>query len=45
VLDVPQLEAAATGLTARGDQVDGPAGSWRLVEDPWGNPIELFQAK
>ena len=44
VLDVPQLEAAATGLTARGDQVDGPAGSWRLVEDPWGNPIELFQA-
>lgn len=45
VLDVPQLEAAATGLTARGEQVDGPAGSWRLVEDPWGNPIELFQAK
>jgi len=25
--------------------VDGPAGSWRLVEDPWGNPIELFQSK
>lgn len=45
VLDVPQLEAAAAGLAARGDQVDGPAGSWRLVEDPWGNPIELFEAK
>jgi catechol 2,3-dioxygenase-like lactoylglutathione lyase family enzyme len=45
VLDVPQLEVAAAGLTARGEQVDGPAGSWRLVEDPWGNPIELFQAR
>jgi len=45
VLDVPQLEEAAAGLTARGERVDGPAGSWRLVEDPWSNPIELFEAK
>jgi catechol 2,3-dioxygenase-like lactoylglutathione lyase family enzyme len=45
VLEVPELEAAAAGLTARGDRVDGPAGSWRLVEDPWGNPIELFQPR
>ena len=45
VLEVPELEEAAAGLTQRGERVDGPAGSWRLVEDPWGNPIELFQPK
>lgn len=45
VLDVPDLDAAAEGLPTRGPRVDGPAGSWRLVEDPWGNPIELFQPK
>jgi catechol 2,3-dioxygenase-like lactoylglutathione lyase family enzyme len=44
VLDVSDLEAAADGLPARGPRVDGPAGSWQLVEDPWGNPIELFEA-
>jgi len=45
VLDVADLEAAADGLPARGPRVDGPAGSWQLVEDPWGNPIELFEAR
>ena len=45
VLEVPDLEEAASGLLPRGERVDGPAGSWRLVEDPWGNPIELFQPK
>ena len=45
VLEVPELEVAAAGLTQRGERVDGPAGSWRLVEDPWGNPLELFQPK
>jgi catechol 2,3-dioxygenase-like lactoylglutathione lyase family enzyme len=45
VLEVPELEEAAAGLIQRGERVDGPAGSWRLVEDPWGNPIELFQPK
>lgn len=45
VLEVPDLEAAATGLSRRGERIDGAAGSWRLVEDPWGNPIELFQPK
>lgn len=45
VLDVADLEEAAAGLTFRGERVDGPAGSWRLVDDPWGNPIELFQPK
>jgi catechol 2,3-dioxygenase-like lactoylglutathione lyase family enzyme len=45
VLEVPDLEQAAAGLRLRGERVDGPAGSWRLVDDPWGNPIELFQRK
>lgn len=45
VLEVPDLEQAAAGLTLRGERVDGPAGSWQLVDDPWGNPIELFQRK
>ena len=45
VLEVPELEEAVAGLTQRGERVDGPAGSWRLVEDQWGNPIELFQRK
>ena len=45
VLDVRDLDDAADGLPSRGPRVDGPAGSWRLVEDPWGNPIELFQRK
>jgi catechol 2,3-dioxygenase-like lactoylglutathione lyase family enzyme len=45
VLEVPELEDAIDGLPQRGERVDGPAGSWRVVEDPWGNPIELFQPK
>ena len=45
VVDVGDLDAATVGLALRGDRVDGPAGSWRLADDPWGNPIELFQRK
>ena len=45
VLDVPDLDEAVEGLATRGSRVDGPAGSWCVVEDPWGNPIELFQQK
>jgi catechol 2,3-dioxygenase-like lactoylglutathione lyase family enzyme len=45
VLEVPDLGRRTAGLTLRGDRVDGPAGSWQLVDDPWGNPIELFQRK
>ena len=45
VLDVPDLDAAVDGLTTRGSRVDGPAGSWCVVDDPSGNPIELFQPK
>ena len=45
VLGVPDLDEAVEGLATRGSRVDGPAGSWCVVEDPWGNPIELFQSK
>ena len=45
VLTVDDLASAAAGLPVRGVRVDGPAGSWLLVDDPAGNPIELFQPK
>ena len=39
--DVERLRAA--GLTFRNDIVTGPGGQQILLEDPSGNPIELFQ--
>ena len=45
VLTIDDLEEAADGLPARGDPVGGPAGAWLVVDDPSGNPIELFQPK
>jgi catechol 2,3-dioxygenase-like lactoylglutathione lyase family enzyme len=39
--EVERLRAA--GLTFRNDIVTGPGGSQILLEDPAGNPIELFQ--
>jgi catechol 2,3-dioxygenase-like lactoylglutathione lyase family enzyme len=39
--EVERLRAA--GLTFRNDIVTGPGGQQILVEDPAGNPIELFQ--
>jgi catechol 2,3-dioxygenase-like lactoylglutathione lyase family enzyme len=45
VLEVPELETAAAGLAREGERVDGPAGSWCLVRDPSGNPIELFEPR
>lgn len=49
VLNVPQLEAAITPLRAahlsfRNDIVTGPGGRQILLDDPDGNPIELFEA-
>jgi catechol 2,3-dioxygenase-like lactoylglutathione lyase family enzyme len=41
VAEVERLRAA--GLKFRNDIVTGPGGSQILVEDPSGNPIELFQ--
>ena len=31
------------GVTFRGDVISGPGGSQVLIEDPDGNPIELFE--
>jgi catechol 2,3-dioxygenase-like lactoylglutathione lyase family enzyme len=47
-LEVPDLEAAAETLRAAGvrfrtDVVVGIGGNQVLVEDPSGNPVELFQ--
>jgi catechol 2,3-dioxygenase-like lactoylglutathione lyase family enzyme len=39
--DVERLRAA--GLTFRNDIISGPGGKQILLEDPSGNPIELFQ--
>jgi catechol 2,3-dioxygenase-like lactoylglutathione lyase family enzyme len=39
--DVERLRAA--GLTFRNEIVTGPGGQQILLEDPAGNPIELFQ--
>ncbi|MGZ4673121.1 MAG: VOC family protein [Ilumatobacteraceae bacterium] len=47
-LIVDDIEAAveplrAAGVTFRNDIVTGPGGKQILIEDPSGNPIELFQ--
>lgn len=39
---VARLERAGTRF--RGDIVAGPGGRQALVDDPFGNPIELFEA-
>jgi catechol 2,3-dioxygenase-like lactoylglutathione lyase family enzyme len=39
--EVDRLRAA--GLTFRNDVVTGPGGKQILIDDPSGNPIELFQ--
>ena len=39
--EVEHLRAA--GLTFRNDIIEGPGGQQVLLEDPAGNPIELFQ--
>ena len=40
--EVERLRAA--GLQFRNDIVSGVGGSQIIVDDPFGNPIELFQA-
>jgi catechol 2,3-dioxygenase-like lactoylglutathione lyase family enzyme len=45
VRDLPDVVAAlrAAGATFRGDIVTGVGGKQIIVEDPSGNPVELFQ--
>jgi catechol 2,3-dioxygenase-like lactoylglutathione lyase family enzyme len=50
VLEVKDLEATVTKLSAlgvkfRGKPISGPGGKQVLVEDPSGNPIELFEPR
>lgn len=50
VLEVEDIEATVATLKAAGagfrnDIVRGPGGAQILVEDPSGNPIELFQPR
>jgi catechol 2,3-dioxygenase-like lactoylglutathione lyase family enzyme len=49
VIEVQNLEMAIRDLQAQGakfrsDPVQGPGGRQLLVEDPSGNPVELFEA-
>jgi catechol 2,3-dioxygenase-like lactoylglutathione lyase family enzyme len=49
VIEVEDIAAMVTtlkaaGLRFRNEVITGPGGSQVLVEDPSGNPIELFQA-
>jgi catechol 2,3-dioxygenase-like lactoylglutathione lyase family enzyme len=43
VAEVDRLRAA--GVTFRNDIVRGPGGAQVLIDDPSGNPIELFQPR
>ena len=43
VVEVADLDRALSGLGAAAEIVEGAAGRWALVEDPAGNPIELFE--
>jgi catechol 2,3-dioxygenase-like lactoylglutathione lyase family enzyme len=50
VIEVEDLAAIVAGLrdagaTFRNDFVSGPGGKQILIEDPDGNPIELFEAR
>lgn len=42
-LDPVVSELRASGVPFRGDVVDGNGGRQALIEDPAGNPIELFE--
>lgn len=49
VIQVENIEQTVTimkkaGVTFRNEIISGPGGSQVLVEDPSGNPIELFQS-
>ena len=50
VIEVADLDAAiaairATGARTRSEPVAGPGGRQALVDDPSGNPVELFEAR
>jgi catechol 2,3-dioxygenase-like lactoylglutathione lyase family enzyme len=50
VVEVDDLSATvaalrAAGVAFRNDVISGPGGSQVLIEDPSGNPVELFAAR
>jgi predicted enzyme related to lactoylglutathione lyase len=44
-LEVKVAELQAAGTSFRNEIVTGPGGSQILLEDPSGNPVELFEPK
>ena len=42
-IDAEVARLTAAGVTFRNEVLDGPGGRQVLVEDPCGNPVELFQ--
>jgi len=49
VLETDELDALvaklkSAGARFRGEVITGPGGRQALVEDPFGNPVELFEA-
>jgi catechol 2,3-dioxygenase-like lactoylglutathione lyase family enzyme len=44
-LDETVERLAAQGVKFRGEIVEGPGGRQILIEDPSGNPVELFQPR
>lgn len=50
VIEVPDLDATlarlqAAGARLRSAPIKGPGGRQALIEDPSGNPVELFEAR
>jgi predicted enzyme related to lactoylglutathione lyase len=43
--DIDAEVARAAGVRIRSDIIKGPGGSQSLIEDPSGNPIELFKRR
>jgi catechol 2,3-dioxygenase-like lactoylglutathione lyase family enzyme len=43
VLDVSDLDGVLSALGLQPEIVESPAGRWAAIEDPAGNPIELFE--
>ena len=44
-IDATVATLKATGTRFRNEPISGPGGKQVLVEDPSGNPVELFEAK
>jgi predicted enzyme related to lactoylglutathione lyase len=44
-LDATLSKAIAAGGKARGRPIKGPGGRQVLIDDPSGNPVELFEAR